>query len=148
MPSLAAEGTNQERTLRLILAAIFGAVSVLLVVPAAYASVAPSAARAPAAIARTSSTHWTATPKAVAAPPPTCRVTALASILAVAQGGCDGYGGYGADRLVVQCNGSRGVIIYVSGAWMNRWQSWWYSVWCPGGYGYRATSAWFEHRNW
>lgn len=62
-------------------------------------------------------------------------------------GGCDGYSAPGYDRLVVRCQGHRGVVSIMRGSWHHRYQSWWRTVWCPGGYGYRATSAWYEHRS-
>jgi hypothetical protein len=88
----------------------------------------------------------TATP-AQAAPAPRCYTPSVYTI-GGAGGGCDGFGGGGHDRLVVQCNGARGNILYVAGSWMHRAQSWYYRVWCPGGYGYRAKAAWYEHVGW
>lgn len=99
------------------------------------------------ATATLATTAVVATP-AHAAPAPKCRVTDVIGVLGTAAGGCDGYGGPGHDRLVVQCRGYRGTIINMPGRWMHRYQSWWYRVYCPGGYGYRASSAWIEHVNW
>jgi hypothetical protein len=84
---------------------------------------------------------------AQAAPAPYCFAPSVYTI-GGAGGGCDGYGGAGHDRLVVQCNGLRGNIVYVAGSWMHRYQSWYYRVWCPGGYGYRAVGAWYDHVSW
>jgi hypothetical protein len=138
---------RQERTSRSMLAAAFAIASILLVAPAAYAAPTTSAAHAPAATAQTiTSTSNTGAPARATWRQPTCRVY-VARILAVGSGGCDGYGGPGQDRMVVQCNGYRGTVVYMYGAWMNRGQSWQYNVWCPGGYGYQAVAAWFQHWN-
>ena len=77
-----------------------------------------------------------------------CYAPTTYGILGGAGGGCDGYGGGGHDRLVVYCTGMRGSALYISGPWMHRYQSWYYRVWCPGGYGYWARSAWYEHVAW
>jgi hypothetical protein len=134
---------RQERTFRSMLALAFAIASIVLVAPAAYAATT-STAHAPAA-RTTTSTSNAAQPNHLNWRQPTCRVY-VGSVLGVGSGGCDGYGGPGQDRMVVQCNGYRGTVVYMYGAWMNRWQSWQYNVWCPGGYGYHAAAAWFQHQ--
>jgi hypothetical protein len=114
---------RQERTSRSMLAVAFAIASILLVTPAAYAATSTSAVHAPAATVQiATSTSTAVSPARATWRQPTCRVY-VARILAVGSGGCDGYGGPGLDRMVVKCNGYRGTVVYIYGAWMNRRQS-------------------------
>ncbi|CAL8977531.1 hypothetical protein PROP_02220 [Propionicimonas sp. T2.31MG-18] len=100
--------------------------------------------RIAAAVVLASGSALVAVPQADAAT--TCRYTNY-WLVGGASGGCSNSAPFraGHDRMVIQCSGLRGSVLYITGPWRARYYDWAYSLWCPGGYGYRTSAVWFDH---